>query len=43
MLIVLVLIVAGGVYFAYLLFFHREVLDVEPADDSIVTTSERAA
>ena len=37
------LILAGGVYFAYLLFFHREVLDVEPADYSTATTSERTA
>jgi amino acid transporter len=29
-LIVVGLILAGGVYFAYLLMFHREVLDEEP-------------
>jgi amino acid transporter len=30
-LVVLGLILAGGAYFAYLVIFHREVLDVEPA------------
>ncbi|SCX03746.1 APC family permease [Mycolicibacterium fluoranthenivorans] len=29
-LIVLGLILAGGIYFAYLMMFHREVLDTEP-------------
>lgn len=31
-LIVVGLILAGGVYFAYLWFFHREVLETEPGD-----------
>lgn len=30
------LIAAGGVYFAYLWFFHREVLESEPGQDDIV-------
>ncbi len=42
-LIVLGLILAGGVYFAILYFFHRDVLEIEPADDSVATTSERTA
>ncbi|CAN5743089.1 amino acid permease [soil metagenome] len=33
-LIVLGLIIAGGVYFAYMMIFHREVLDTEPGVDS---------
>jgi hypothetical protein len=32
-LIVIGLIVAGGVYFAYLMIFHREVLDHEPGEE----------
>ena len=32
-LIVLGLIVAGGIYFAYMMIFHREVLDTEPGKD----------
>jgi amino acid transporter len=32
-LVVLGLILAGGVYFAYMWFFHREVLDNEPGVD----------
>ena len=32
-LIVIGLILAGGVYFAYLLIFNREVLDTEPGED----------
>jgi amino acid transporter len=40
-LIVLGLILAGGAYYAYLLAFHREVLDTEPgADDAIATAPE---
>lgn len=33
-LIVLGLIIAGGVYFGYMMIFHREVLDTEPGVDS---------
>jgi hypothetical protein len=36
-LIVLGLILAGGLYYGYLLAFHREVLDAEPDDDDGVT------
>jgi amino acid transporter len=36
-LIVLGLILVGGVYYAYMLAFHREVLDAEPGDDAIAT------
>lgn len=32
-LIVVGLILAGGIYFAYMWFFRREVLEVEPGDD----------
>jgi amino acid transporter len=32
-LIVIGLILAGGVYFAYMFFFHREILDTEPGID----------
>lgn len=32
-LIVLGLIVAGGIYFGYMMIFHREVLDTEPGAD----------
>jgi amino acid transporter len=41
-LVVLGLIVAGGVYFAYMMVFHRNVLDAEPEDDTAiaVTASE---
>ena len=31
-LIVVGLLLAGGVYFAYLLVFNREVLETEPGD-----------
>ncbi|MCW2589526.1 MAG: amino acid permease [Mycobacterium sp.] len=35
-LVVLGLILAGGVYFAYMMIFNREVLDTEPGDDDAV-------
>jgi hypothetical protein len=35
-LVVLGLILAGGVYFAYMMIFHREVLDTEPESDDVV-------
>lgn len=39
-LIVLGLILAGGIYFAYLMVFHREVLDAEAVyDDAVVARS----
>jgi L-asparagine transporter-like permease len=39
-LIVLGLILTGGVYFAYMLFFRREVLDSEPGEDAFVAAEE---
>jgi amino acid transporter len=39
-LIVIGLILAGGVYFAYLLIFNREVLDTEPGEDIFAATAE---
>ena len=40
-LIVVGLVLAGGVYFAYMFFLHREILDVEPGiDDAVVPTPE---
>ena len=30
-------LLAGGVYLAYLLMFNREVLETEPGDVSVVT------
>ena len=30
-------LVAGGVYLAYLLVFYRDVLETEPGDVSVVT------
>ncbi|MEU0493933.1 amino acid permease [Mycobacterium sp. NPDC006124] len=42
-LIVVGLILAGGVYFAYLYFLHREILDTEPGvDDSAGSASDVA-
>lgn len=34
-LVVLGLILAGGVYFAYMMIFHRDVLDSEADDDQV--------
>jgi amino acid transporter len=42
-LIVIGLILAGGVYFAYMMLFHREVLDIEPGDDAIAASPEMTA
>jgi amino acid transporter len=39
-LIVLGLILAGGLYFAYMLFFRREVLDSEPDEDVVAVAPE---
>jgi amino acid transporter len=39
-LVVLGLILAGGVYFAYLLIFNREVLDTEPGVDIFAVAPE---
>jgi amino acid transporter len=39
-LIVLGLILTGGVYFAYMLFFRPEVLDSEPGEDGFVAAEE---
>ncbi|MDT5210360.1 MAG: hypothetical protein QOF67_2775, partial [Mycobacterium sp.] len=39
-LVVLGLISAGGVYFAYMLIFNREVLDTEPGEDIFAATAE---
>ena len=39
-LVVLGLILVGGIYFAYLLIFRREVLDTEPGDDIFDTAAE---
>jgi hypothetical protein len=39
-LVVLGLILAGGVYFAYMLLFNREVLDTEPGDDIFAAPAE---
>lgn len=39
-LIVLGLILAGGVYFAYMLIFHREVIDTEPGEDIFAAAPE---
>jgi amino acid transporter len=39
-LVVLGLILAGGVYFAYMMIFNREVLDTEPGDDIFAATAE---
>lgn len=36
-LVVIGLILAGGVYFAYLWFFNREVLETEPGDADVFT------
>jgi amino acid transporter len=41
-LIVIGLILAGGVYFAYMLIFNREVLDTEPGDDIFAAAPEAA-
>jgi hypothetical protein len=38
-LIVIGLIAAGGVYFAYLMIFRREVLDHEPGMGSTAVTA----
>lgn len=35
--VVVVVLVAGGVYSAYLLMFNREVLETEPGDVSVFT------
>ena len=43
-LIVIGLILAGGVYFAYTYFLHREILDHESGvDDALATTPEVTA
>jgi amino acid transporter len=39
-LIVIGLILAGGVYFAYMMIFNRAVLDIEPGDDIFAATPE---
>jgi amino acid transporter len=39
-LIVIGLILAGGMYFAYMMLFRREVLDIEPGDDAIAASPE---
>jgi amino acid transporter len=39
-LIVIGLILAGGVYFAYMLIFNREVLDTEPGEDIFAAAPE---
>jgi amino acid transporter len=40
-LIVVGLVLAGSVYFAYMYVFHREILDTEPSvDDAVAPTSE---
>jgi len=39
-LVVVGLILAGGVYFAYMLFLHSEVLDVDAADDLSAPTPD---
>jgi hypothetical protein len=31
---------AGGVYFAYMMIFNREVLDTEPGDDIFAAPAE---
>ena len=41
-LVVLGLILAGGVYFAYMMIFNREVLDTEPGDDIFAAPAEMA-
>lgn len=41
-LIVVALILAGGVYFGYMYFFHRETLDTEPAMDDAVVPAPKA-
>ncbi|MET0701549.1 MAG: amino acid permease [Mycobacterium sp.] len=41
-IIVVGLILAGGVYFAYMMLFHREVLDTEPGEDFATATPEGA-
>jgi amino acid transporter len=42
-LIVIGLVLAGGVYFAYMFFFHREVLETEPGGDAVVPATEVTA
>ena len=43
-LIVVGLVLAGGVYFAFMFFFHREILDEEPGvDDAVATAPEVTA
>lgn len=42
-LIVVGLILAGGVYFAYLMLFNRKVLDTEPGEDIFAATPEAAS
>jgi hypothetical protein len=38
-LIVVGLVIAGGVYFGYMFFFHREILDTEPSvHDAVAPT-----
>ena len=37
---VLGLILAGGIYFAYMLIFNRRVLDTEPGEDIFAATPE---
>jgi amino acid transporter len=39
-LVVVGLILAGGVYFAYLMIFNREVLDTEPGEDIFAATAD---
>jgi amino acid transporter len=39
-LIVIGLILAGGVYFAHMMIFNREVLDAEPGEDIFAATPE---
>ena len=39
-LVVLGLILAGGVYFAYMMIFNREVLDTEPGVDMFAVEHE---
>jgi amino acid transporter len=41
-LIVIGLVLAGGVYFAYMYFFHREILDTDPGVDNAAVPTPQA-
>jgi phosphotransferase system glucose/maltose/N-acetylglucosamine-specific IIC component len=41
-LIVIGLVLAGGVYFAYMYFFHRETLDTDPGVDNAAVPTPQA-